>query len=227
MNATLGRGPLVPQLERLLRDRIATGTWTAGQRLPREADLAAELGVGRSSLREAIRLLVHDGVLDVRHGVGTFVAEAAPTPDVETLLRRARLLEVFEVRRALEVEAARLAAARARPDALDPLREALRERHHRRGGDLAEFVAADLDFHAAVVALSGNPILVSLFASVRPQLHAALVELERHETELPDTSAAHDALLHAVEAGDSDAAIAATTANIDVVIAALRPEADR
>jgi DNA-binding FadR family transcriptional regulator len=85
------------------------GTWAPSERIPSEAALAVELGVGRSSIREAIRLLARDGLLEVRHGVGTFVAAASELEHVDEftkLLRRSRILEVFEVRRALEIEAA-------------------------------------------------------------------------------------------------------------------------
>ncbi|MFE3290511.1 FadR/GntR family transcriptional regulator [Rhodococcus sp. NPDC059234] len=230
MSPELRSGPLVPQLERILRERISSGHWAPGQRLPREADLAAELGVGRSSIREAVRLLAQDGRLTVRHGVGTFVSESAATPssasDLPRLLRRARLLEVFEVRRALEVEAARLAATRARPHDLAALRIGLEARHSLHGTGIEEFVSADLDFHAAVVDLAGNAVLAALFTSVRPLLHDALVELERDEPEHPDTSDAHDDLLRAIEAQDAAAAMAAVAANIDSVIATLQMEED-
>ncbi|MGO4423888.1 FadR/GntR family transcriptional regulator, partial [Streptomyces sp. MCAF7] len=128
----LRHGPVVPQVEGALRDMLREGRWERGERLPNEVMLAAELGVGRSSVREAVRLLARDGLLDVRHGSGTFVTRTEPEQtgqsgqveqsgqtgelDLRHLLRRARLLEVYEVRRALEVEAARLAARRTRPE---------------------------------------------------------------------------------------------------------------
>ncbi|WP_305093703.1 FadR/GntR family transcriptional regulator [Prescottella sp. R16] len=220
----LRSGPLVPQLEQVLRDRIDSGGWDVGERLPSEADLAAELGVGRSSVREAVRLLVRDGLLDVRHGVGTFVAEPVETaePALEQLLRRARVLEVLEVRRALETEAARLAADRARPEDIAEIREQVADRHTRQSGGADAFVTADLEFHRSVVVLAGNSVLTALFDSVRPVLHTALVEMVDNEPELPDTGEAHDALVDALEAGDGAAAVAATVANLDPMIAKLR-----
>lgn len=218
----LRNGPLVPQLEQVLRGRIDSGEWVVGHRLPSEADLAAELGVGRSSVREAVRLLARDGLLDVRHGVGTFVAEPSAAPVLEKLLRRSRVLDVLEVRRALEVEAARLAAARARPEDLADLRRQVADRHASQASSAAEFVAADLDFHRSVVGMAGNSVLTALFDSARPVLHAALVEMVENEPELPDTGGAHDALVAALERGDGAAAVAATTANLDPMIASLR-----
>lgn len=218
----LRRGPLVPQVERVLRDRIDSGEWIVDQRLPSEAELAAEMGVGRSSVREAVRLLARDGLLDVRHGVGTFVADPPASAALEQLVRRSRILEVLEVRRALEVEAARLAAQRARPEDLAELRQQVADRHAGYSSGAVEFVEADLDFHRSVVVLAGNSVLTSLFDSVRPVLHAALVDMVENEPTLPDTGEAHDALVAALEIGDGAAAVDATTANLDPMITKLQ-----
>ncbi len=222
------RGPVVPRVETRLRELLREGHWETGRRLPNEAALARELGVGRSSVREAVRLLVRDGLLDVRHGVGTFVADPADRPtgpgDVTELLRRARLLEVYEVRRALEVEAARLAAERAGPEEIAPLHDQLAIRQARLGGSASAFIEADLAFHLGIVELSGNAVLLDLFTAVLPVLRAALVEMVEREPELPDTSCAHAELLAALTAGDPEAASAATIRNLESVIQLIRAE---
>lgn len=219
--ARLRHGPVVPRVESALRAMLAEGRWRPGERLPNEVALAAELGVGRSSVREAVRLLAHDGLVEVRHGSGTYAAEPpAPTADgdMPRLLRRARLREVYEVRRALEVEAARLAAGRLRPEDIGRLRDRLALREERTGGDPAAFVDADLAFHRAVVELSGNVVLLGLFTSVLPVLRAALVEMVICETALPDVSCAHAELLDGLARGDADAAIAATVSHLEAVM---------
>lgn len=221
--AVLKHGPVVPQVESLLRERLRTGQWRPGQRLPNEVQLAAEIGVGRSSVREAVRLLARDGLLDVRHGSGTFVAEPpAGSPDVHRLLRRARLLEVYEVRRALEVEAARLAAQRVRPEDIGRLRAGLDKRQELLGAEPAEFVEADLAFHRAIVELSGNALLLDLFAAAQPVLHEAITEMFRHEVALPDVSDAHADLLDALERGDAGAAVAATATHLETIVSEIR-----
>lgn len=223
--SALRSGPLVPQLEQIFRSRIQQAQWAPTTRIPSEAALATELGVGRSSIREAIRLLARDGLLEVRHGIGTFVAAESDLEHADEftrLLRRSRLLEVFEVRRALEVEAARLAAERAQPADLERLRRQLSVRHSHFEGDVQQFVDVDLDFHTEVVRLSGNAVLLSLFESVRPLLRDTLVELVAHEVGVPDTSHSHDQLLTALQDSDPDAAVAATRENIDTVLRQLR-----
>ncbi|MES4902977.1 MULTISPECIES: FCD domain-containing protein [unclassified Streptomyces] len=226
----LRHGRVVPQVEGALRDMLREGRWQPGARLPNEVMLAAELGVGRSSVREAVRLLARDGLLDVRHGSGTFVIRAEPErpgppaePDLRHLLRRARLLEVYEVRRALEVEAARLAARRTRPEDIARLTADLRRRQEAAAAGPAAFVDADLEFHRTVVELSGNAVLLGLFTSVLPVLREALVEMVTYETGLPDLSCAHADLLDALARGDAPAAIAATTHHLEAVMALVDP----
>ncbi|MFD9894308.1 FadR/GntR family transcriptional regulator [Amycolatopsis sp. NPDC059027] len=217
----LRHGPVVPQVERLLREMLREKRWGAGGRLPNEVQLAAELGVGRSSVREAIRLLARDGWVDVRHGSGTFAAREIPV-DVGRMLRRAELLELHEVRRALEVEAARLAAKRIRREDVAGLAARLDNRQAHLEDGPAAFVDADLDFHRGVVELSGNAVLLGLFDSVRLQLREALVDMVAHEAGLPDQSCSHAELLTALENGDPEAAIAATVSNVDTIMDFLR-----
>ncbi|GAA1283093.1 FadR/GntR family transcriptional regulator [Streptomyces javensis] len=227
--ARLRHGPVVPRVESALRTMLAEGRWRPGERLPNEVALAAELGVGRSSVREAVRLLAHDGLVEVRHGSGTYAAQP-PAPagegDMRRLLRRARLREVYEVRRALEVEAARLAAGRIRPEDIGRLRDHLSLREERVGGDPAAFIDADLAFHRTVVELSGNAVLLGLFTSVLPVLREALVEMVSHEPALPDVSCAHAELLDGLARGDADAAIAATVSHLEAVMELFGSDSD-
>lgn len=223
----LERGPVVPQVEALLRHRLSTRGWAPGEKVPSEAALATELGVGRSSIREAVRLLSREGLLEVRHGSGTFVVDGPPASSgsVAQLMRRARLLEVYEVRRSLEVEAARLAARRIGTRDLSGLRAQLRARAAH-AQDPASFVATDLDFHEAIVRLAGNAILTELFAVARPVIEEALVDRITHDGPLPDVDQAHDDLVTALEAGDETAAIAATVANLEDTMRKLRDAAE-
>lgn len=225
---TLRHGPVVPQIERMLREHLRRGGWAVGERVPSEAALAVELGVGRSSIREAIRLLSRDGLLEVRHGSGTYVAADPPLEQesVAELMRRARLLEVYEVRRSLEVEAARLAAQRAPADGIPALRAQLRDRAAH-ADDPARFVAVDLEFHEAVVRLADNALLTRLYTTARPVIEAALVERISHDGPLLDVDDAHDDLLTAIADHDEAAAIEATVANLERTMQQLRADAAR
>ncbi|WP_300013587.1 FadR/GntR family transcriptional regulator [Pseudonocardia sp.] len=228
----LGNESVVQRVENALRDDLAYGRWRPGERLPSEAALARDLGVGRSSLREAIQLLSRDGLLVVRQGAGTFAAEDPPRPDtagltrdrdarIDQLVRRARIVEVYQVRRALEVEAARLAAKNAGPDDVRALEKALDRRQRSVGGDTAAFVDADTEFHRCVVAITGNSLLLALFDQFREPLAHALAALVDQEP-LPATADEHAALLDAIAAGDPEAAATATIENFDLIIELFR-----
>ena len=112
-----------------LRGRIETEQWPVGTRIPPEPALVDLLGVGRNTVREAVQSLVHAGLLERRQGSGTYVlsrSELAVTMGRQ--IADARQRDVVEVRRALEVEAARLAALRRTPDEATALRERRDER---------------------------------------------------------------------------------------------------
>ncbi|MER7970563.1 GntR family transcriptional regulator, partial [Streptomyces sp. NPDC096080] len=120
--------PLVEQAADRLRARITDGHWPVGTRLPGETTLAKELGVGRSTVREALRALAGAGLVRPRQGAGVFVIATAPAADWPTRLRRAAVTEVYEVRTAVEVHAARLAARRRTPADVTALQAALAAR---------------------------------------------------------------------------------------------------
>src|SRR5262245_46160523 len=161
-----GAGVTDDAIERI-RDFVASGEWGPGTRLPREADLAKQLGVSRNSLREAVRALSLARVLEVRQGDGTYVSSLEPgellepTLSATHLLRGRTVLELFEVRRLLAPEAAALAAHRA--DA------ALRREVDRMlaAGDRAdELVEADAAFHDVIARAPGNSVLRALLRSL-------------------------------------------------------------
>ncbi|NUR85201.1 MAG: FadR family transcriptional regulator, partial [Nonomuraea sp.] len=95
--------PLVEQATERLREQIVGGVWPVGTRLPGETTLARELGVGRSTVREALRALAGAGLVQARQGSGVFVISDAPVADWAAKLRRAAIADVYEVRMLVEV----------------------------------------------------------------------------------------------------------------------------
>ena len=157
------RGGLVEQVIDRIGRAIGSGRWGTGDRLPSVAELAVELDVGRSTVREAVQALAHRGVLDVQQGRGTFVA-ATDAQGLGWWLRRAEVLDVYEARRGLEVDAARLAALRRSDDDLAALQAAIRDRRAAQAaGAVSEWAAADLALHRAVFAATHNPVLGRVF----------------------------------------------------------------
>lgn len=122
------RGSLVDQAIQRIRDAITSGQWAVGERIPAEAGLIEALGVARNTMREAVKALAYAGVLEVRHGDGTYVRAKDETEAAITRrLELADLHDVLIVRLGLEVEAARQAAERRRPEDLRRLGELTRE----------------------------------------------------------------------------------------------------
>ncbi|ANZ14407.1 transcriptional regulator [Streptomyces noursei ATCC 11455] len=201
--------PLVEQAAQQLRDQITGGHWPVGSRLPGETTLAKTLGVGRSTVREALRALAGAGMVQPRQGAGVFVIAAEPTEDWPTRLRRAAVADVYEVRAMVEVQAARVAAERRTEADVTALYAAL-ERRRADGADDAAFVDADIALHAAVVDAAHNPVLTDLFGQFVPALRQGLIDLVRllglrdHDPHHGD--ARHTALIEAVAAGDADTA---------------------
>src|SRR5919204_2325292 len=109
---TTTRTGLVDQVIEQMRELVASGEWPLGQRIPPETELVTALGVGRNTVREAVRALAHAGLLEVRQGDGTFVRATSELSGAVRRLCGSELRQVLEVRRALEVEGARLAATR-------------------------------------------------------------------------------------------------------------------
>ncbi len=202
--------PLVEQATERLREQITGGEWVVGTKLPGETSLAKSLGVGRSTVREAVRALAGAGLLQPRQGAGVFVIATSPKEDWSTQLRQAAITDVYEVRMLLEVEAAQLAARRRTDDDLLALDAALAKRRDAANGSNAEFVDADIALHAAVVAAAHNPVLTGLFTEFAPVLQRGLSDLVEllnlREGDPNHGDDGHTALVDAVAQGDADAA---------------------
>ncbi|MDX3090059.1 MULTISPECIES: FadR/GntR family transcriptional regulator [Streptomyces] len=218
--------PLVEQAADRLRAQITGGQWPVGTKLPGETTLAKELGVGRSTVREALRALAGAGLVRPRHGAGVFVTATEPLEDWPTRLRRAAATDVYEVRLGLEVHAAALAAARRTPEDTAALRTALEGRRRAATADDAAFVDADIALHAAVVAAAHNPVLADLFTEFTPALRRGLIEmldLVGLRAEDPGTGdETHEALVEAITRGDSEAAPAVLRTELEQTLALLR-----
>ncbi|NUS26026.1 MAG: FadR family transcriptional regulator [Streptomyces sp.] len=216
--------PLVEQAAERLRAQIVAGHWEVGGKLPGETTLARELGVGRSTVREALRALAGAGLVQPRQGAGVFVLATEPTADWPTRLRRAAVTDVYEVRMGLEVHAARLAARRRTPEDVAAMELALRDRRAASLRDDEAFIDADIAFHAAVVGAAHNPVLADLFTEFTPVLRQGLIELltltglRTHDPNTADE--AHEALVRAVADGDAEAAAEVVRAELEDPFAA-------
>lgn len=164
-----------------------------GQKLPGETTLAPQLGVGRSTVREAIRQLSGQGVLLTRQGAGVFLQALAPAADWDSLVARTNITSILEARIAIESEAAALAAQRHTRDELDAIRAALALRGTE-GLTIELRVDSDTAFHRSVVVASHNDVLTELFDTFAVRSRDAMIQMLELNGE-PD--AEHDQLTHA------------------------------
>jgi DNA-binding FadR family transcriptional regulator len=214
-------GDTATQLERM----ITSGEWPVGSRIPAEGELMAKLGVGRNSLREAIRALAHMGLLQTRQGDGTYVrASSGLSVALERYARQVDAHFVIETRRGLEREAARLAASRRTDEDLAALDSAItRQRWAIKANDEESLIDADIEFHQAVIAAAHNPVMMDLLShlgsahddAVRAVMESATTRVD------PRGLRVHVNLARAIRSGSPRAAAKAADELLDWTTEAL------
>ncbi|MFZ3562645.1 GntR family transcriptional regulator [Streptomyces sp. BH055] len=200
-----------------LSERILGGSFRPGERL-RESAIAAELGIARNTVREAVRLLEHGGLIRFQANRGAVVI--SPTPrSVDELYTAREHLEAAAL--AAPLGAAQLASVEAAYERLVTVTASLRR---------ADIVAADLAFHGAIVATLGNARLDAFYAGLTRELRFYLMALSAHERENENPRrllGEHEPLMAAIRAGDAERAqrearhhIASNGARVQEILAA-------
>jgi len=206
----MSRHSLADEVAGELRRRVLAGEFAPGDRLPTGSELSAEFGVSMSVVREAMSRLKHDGLIFSVQGAGAFVSRQpqAATFRLDTDSGPNDLVRIFELRRAIETEAASLAAQRRTPLHLQRLRVALGEmeaamQQGQSGSD------ADARFHRVVADATGNPLFTEMYAFLATHIGLA-IETARMYSVLHGTwQQAHDehlTIFRALEAGLPDLA---------------------
>jgi len=210
-----------------IKQMIISGRVRPGEKLPREADLAAELGLSRNSLREAVKALSLINVLDVRQGDGTYATSLAPSLLLEALSfivdfhRDDTVLEFLEVHRILEPAATALAALRMSPEEQAELSKLLDAATA--DSPIDDFVAADLEFHKKIAIGSGNSVLASLvdnmsMPTVRARVWRGMTQPHAQER----TIAEHRAICQAIMSSEPELARSWATVHISGIESWLR-----
>ncbi|MBT0769576.1 FadR family transcriptional regulator [Kineosporia sp. J2-2] len=197
---------------RWMESRIHDGTWPLNTQIPTEAELTAALGVGRSTVREATRTLANSGMLESAAGRGTFVrARSAVNTVLSDYLKQQPLHEVLVLRRALEGEAAALAALARTDEQL-----ARMSRPPAGSGDpLPESIPSPGNFHADLFAAAGSPMLTELYQCAIASIRRAQLLGRLVAAPAADREADHRRILEAVRAGDAHAARQAASEHCD------------
>lgn len=200
-----------------LRDLILTGQYAPGDKLPPERNLAKELGVNRSSLREALKKLEHLGLVKIRQGDGTRVQDFMQTGGIDLVshlvplanggpANGAILADVLEFRRIYGREVARLAAERADEAAIDKLRE-LADRADAAKDDAEECLRIDFEFYVALTQAARNRVFGLLINTVRQAVMNYASFFVHFNVSTEAVRRHHRALLRALAKHDADAAV--------------------
>jgi len=196
------RGGLIHLVAGKMRELIVSGEWPVGSRIPTEPELVVQTGVGRNTIREAVQSLVHAGLLQRRQGSGTYVIATSELPTaINRQFAGALQRDVLEVRQALEMVSAALAAKRRNPAQVTHLRSLLEARAQAvQGGDLDQMVGADTALHLYIAKVAGNPVLEELYATVLD----AVTENIRFNFLLQDRDdSGHERMVEAIAEGDT------------------------
>jgi DNA-binding FadR family transcriptional regulator len=221
----LGRQTLSQAVSAAVLDRIRSGEFGPGDRLPTEKSLMAEYGVGRNSVREAVQALVTLGLVDVRPGRGATVIaiDSDAVMDSETisvLLKEEAVDDLYAFRRLLEIEIASRAAVAATPDDLEGIAASIRafESALEQGRPISML---DDEFHAAVAKASHNAI----YATVLDAVSGLIANARRLTLNVPWASerarVEHQRLYEAIAAHDPDAAAEVMGTHLDSAVEAI------
>ena len=224
--------PLTETVYKQIWDRIKSGEWGPGTQLPSEGELCNQAGVGRGSVREALRALKALGLVHSAPGRGTFVREDAQiglaSLDLREVARRSSLKELLELRFVLESWMNGLAATVATEEGIRSIEQAearFRDLVHN-GANVDEIVAADMAFHDAVTDATGNNIAKKILSLIAlPLQESRRVNVESYEKAMVALGS-HEDILAAIQNHGGTRARQATQKAILDVAATMRIDLD-
>jgi DNA-binding FadR family transcriptional regulator len=205
-----GKGSRVDLVINYVKDQIAAGTWGPGARLPNENEVARVLGVSRTPVREALKVLASAGLLEARQGHGTFVRSRISVSALQLALFQLHLeattpQKLMEVRELFEAACLDLAASRRTSNDIIAMEEAIRRLKTvaaMKPLDAAAALDADLDFHRAVYAATHNE-LIEAIANLMLQMIAPYVARAHEAGQLNQSIKLHQMMLDAIVAEPS------------------------
>jgi DNA-binding FadR family transcriptional regulator len=200
---TIKRSGLADQVIARVRSLIADDSYCVGDRLPSEGELSTLFGVGRSTIREAMRVLANRGLVVVRHGEGTFVASKTAQESLEERLGRADLADIYEARLFLELALSELAARRHDAEDIVAMRKQLEIRARAVDvGDVARYATADFAFHLAIAKAAKSPALFYVYESFVQTIEPLLSTAVTSEYIRAEDDRLHAALCQAIADGN-------------------------
>ncbi|WP_254250625.1 FadR/GntR family transcriptional regulator [Macrococcus equipercicus] len=214
---------LYEEIADVISDNIRIGKLSEGEKLPSIQSLAAKYGVGQASIREALNALRVMGLVEIKHGEGTFVKSSSPKAFTAEMavFKRQDIIELLEVRKIIEVGAVRIAALKRTEEQLQVIESALESMKMATAeNELGE--KSDLDFHMAIADAANNHLLKKLLFDVSDVMKTAMKETRK--IWLYNKSKTIDKLYHehleiyeAIAKSDAEYAVLKMTAHLDEV----------
>jgi GntR family transcriptional repressor for pyruvate dehydrogenase complex len=209
-----------------IKSLIDSGQLTYGSRLPSEREFAQMLGVGRPTLREALKALKVLGIVHNRHGAGNFLTKELDDWPIEPLsvffsIKKGALIELYEARKGLEISAVSLSAVRRSEVDLKVIQSTV-EKMRNALDDYNRFYNHDTEFHRAIVASTQNSIIIDLMEKI----YRLCIETRKILWETAGTYEIypthdlekHEELLAYIEQKDSEAAVRCVSSHMDEII---------
>jgi len=210
---------LVERAQEQLEKLVLEGSYRTGNRLPSEYEMGRMLGVSRTVVREAVRLLVAKGLVEPKTGSGIYVKQlgSSTLQGPMSLLMRSNALsvkQILEVRLVVEVEIAGLAAQRVLPDDIKAMEKTVRQLSRPRTAQRltpADFAKLDMQFHEHLAEASRNPLFVALAGAIRDVMLEPLIQTARRigAAAIKHAVIDHTRVLERVKARDTEGARAA------------------
>lgn len=200
---------LADEVANQISNYIQSGYYVVNQKLPPEPELMKQFGVGRSTIREAVRMLANNGLLRVQQGIGTFIAEySSGNETLNQRLKRAKAKDIDEVRQLLEIKIAQKAAINHNEQQLAQIEMYLKQRMETsKAGMLEECIAADINFHVSIARASGNEILADMYEAFSTHLKSWFLQVHPDTKGFIDTNELHASLFRSIKDRNEEKAL--------------------
>lgn len=214
----LQKRSLAQELADTLQHSIERGVFPVSSRLPTEPELMKKFGVGRSTVREAIKYLAQSGFVSVQQGLGTFVISHTGNNALDTKIEQAKFAEIFEVRQLLEIKVVEKAATHRTAAQLSQMSKALKERkRHALNGAMEACIQADIDFHTTVAESCGNMILCELYKTLSVHVSKFFLNVYKDTSSFTESQELHESLLQYIKERNAPKALAVAQSIIGII----------
>lgn len=199
MKMIIQKKSLAQEVADTLQHSIERGVFAINEKLPTEPELMQKFGVGRSTIREAIKYLSQLGFVNVQQGVGTFIISHSSNSVLDEKIERADFADIFEVRQLLELKIVEKAASNRTTTHLKKMKKKLAERkQYGESGDMLRCITADIDFHILVAESCGNAILYQLYKTMSAHVSKFFSTLYKDTSTFTESQDIHENLLQAI-----------------------------